>query len=416
MKRGIVIVALWTAALGTMAIIYLSQQPEEASAGPPVSSDGIALRTPTHDKAPVVSRLGLPVSEAAPRPDAYRGDRRHRGRSLAEGPAQPALRWSFPTRGRISAQPTVGRDGTIYVGSHDHHLYAISRAGTRVWRRDLEGPIYSSALLDAEGNIYVGSDARFFWSFTSGGRLRWRLATLGDADTSAALGPDGHLCFGAGSSLYSVARDGTPRWRFEVSGKIYASPAIDTDGTVYFGAQDDHFYAVDVEGRLRWSYRTRGDNDSSPILGDDGSIFFVSDDGHVYALNRDGALRWSADLGGYVRAPTALGNDGLVLAAVFGPRPRVAGLDPSSGALRWAFTITVTSSIDTGVASGPLVDREGNLYFGAHDNYVYSLTQSGGLRWVFGVEGDVDTPPMLTSDGVLLFGSDDRSLYALGRP
>jgi outer membrane protein assembly factor BamB len=33
-------------------------------------------------------------------------------------------RWRFPTKGPISGTPAIS-DGVLYVGSHDHHLYAL---------------------------------------------------------------------------------------------------------------------------------------------------------------------------------------------------------------------------------------------------------------------------------------------------
>ena len=169
------------------------------------------------------------------------------------------------------------------------------------------------------------------------------------------------------------------------------------------------------DGRLRWRYRTRGDNDGSPAIGDDGTLYFGSDDRHIYALTRDGALRWSADLEGYVRAPVAVHADGSVIAGVFGPRPRIVSLDAATGELRWFFPVTVSDSGERGVQSGPLVDREGAIYVGAHDDYLYALAPTGELRWAFGASGDVDSNPVLGRDGVLYVGSNDRHLYAIGR-
>ena len=186
-----------------------------------------------------------------------------------------------------------------------------------------------------------------------------------------------------------------------------------TTGTIYFGAQDDLFYAVAADGRLRWSYRTGQDNDSSPVIADDGTIYFGSDSRRVYALTRDGEVRWSHEVGGYVRAPLGLGRDGTVLAGVFGPRPRVVGLDPDTGEERWYFPVTVADNAQVGVASGPLVDREGFLYFGAHDDYIYSLAPDGDLRWVYQAHGDIDSSPVLAPDGSLIMGCDDHMVYAL---
>jgi outer membrane protein assembly factor BamB len=73
----------------------------------------------------------------------------------------------------------------------------------------------------------------------------------------------------------------------------------------------------------------------------------------------------------------------------------------------------MTESPEMGALSGPLVDGEGSIYFGGHDDFIYSLSRTGGLRWAFHVEGDVDAPPTLDADGTLYVGCDDGRLYAL---
>ena len=104
---------------------------------------------------------------------------------------------------------------------------------------------------------------------------------------------------------------------------------------------------------------------------------------------------------------------GAVYVGVFGPRPRVVCLDARDGSERWHFAVTIADTTEIGVASGPLVDRDGNVYFGAHDDYLYSLAPTGELRWAFRADADIDASPALAPDGTLYFGSDDQKLYAL---
>ena len=57
------------------------------------------------------------------------------------------------------SSPTVGLDGTIYVGSDDDHLYAINPGdGSVKWRMDLGGDVRSSPTIGVDGTVYVGSD------------------------------------------------------------------------------------------------------------------------------------------------------------------------------------------------------------------------------------------------------------------
>jgi outer membrane protein assembly factor BamB len=409
-RRALIFVSLWAAAIATVLVIWLAQP--AAPDAPVRRADGAPTYGPD-DRAPQVSRASLPVApitEGPPR--TFRNDRRHTARSPYEGPAEARVAWRYQASGRISGQAVVGRDGTVYVGSHDRHLHAVSAHGVLRWKRNLGDRIYATPLVDDDGNVYCGSDADVFTSFSPGGETRFRIETEGDADTGAVMAPDGTIHFVAGRDLWAIEKDGTVKWRFAARGKIFSTPAVDDDGTVYFGSQDDWLYAVAPDGRLRWSYHTRDDNDASPVIAGDGTIYFGSDDQHVYALSRDGDLVWSANVDGYVRAALALDSRGGVVVGVYGPRPRIVDLDARTGELVWFFPVTVTDSSEVGVHSGALVDRSGNIYVGAHDDYVYSLTADGQLRWIHATGGDVDGSPVLAPDGTLLVGADDGILYA----
>lgn len=413
-KRVFLLVAMWVGAGVAMLFLWLGRD-ADASLEPPRQAPGVPIRAQA-ETGETPSRADVPIAaiEEGP-PSTFRGDRRHTGRSPYLGPARPRTEWVDETQGRISAQVVADAAGNLYVASHDGKLRAYTSGGRLRWERELGGPVYSTPVVDERGHVYVGSDARIVWAFDRGGNVRWRLETEGDADTGLTLSPEGHLHFGAGKDLYSVTRDGDVRWRFRANEKIFATPAVDDDGTVYVGSQDDLFYAIAADGTQRWSYRTRGDNDGSPTLADDGTIYFGSDDDHVYALTRDGDLRWSVDLEGMVRAPVGLTGDGGVLVGAFGPRPRLVALDADDGDLRWSFPVTLSGTRELGVASGPLVDREGFIYFGAHDDYVYSLAPTGELRWVHELSGDVDASPILLPSGLLVVGCDDRRVYAIGQ-
>jgi outer membrane protein assembly factor BamB len=413
-KEWLIYGGMWTAAIVAMVAIYFSQEtgrPTSVSA----AGDGAPVRSAQEGPA------GLPPREAtsaqAPFPEGpprqYRGGPRHTGRSSFAGPGRAERYWAFETQGHVVGQPAVGDDGTVYVGSRDHHVYALTPTGGVVWRRDLGADVYASPAIHG-GRLYVGSDANFFFILDAHtGDVIVHLRTEGDVDTGIAVGSDGTAYFGAGPELWAVAQDGTVRFRFVAEDKIFSAPALDDDGTIYVGTQDDHLYALTPEGQLRWSFQARNDIDSGPVVGDDGTVYFGSDDHFVYALDRNGQRLWSADVGGYVRTPVALGLDGNVLVPVFGPHARLVSLDARTGEEQWEFSVSRTDSNELGVGSSPLVDRDGNIYFGADDDYLYAIDRRGRMRWIYPTEGNVDGDPVLAADGTLLVGSDDRHLHAL---
>ncbi|MCB9594960.1 MAG: PQQ-like beta-propeller repeat protein [Sandaracinaceae bacterium] len=411
-RRRLLIGGMWVAAIAAIVAIYLTLEPPVDDVQ---TREGGEARTfvAGEDVAEGPSRIGLAVAEDTGSVAHYRGGVRHTGRSPFRGPASAARAWQHEIGARISAQSVLGEDGTIYVGAHDHRFYAISPTGEERWSVPMHQKVWSAAAVVGD-TVFVGSDADAFFALdTANGHTRWRIRAEGDADGAPAI-YDGHVYFTAGPHLYAVTLDGELQWRFQARGPfLISSPAIDSDGTIYVGSIDDHVYAVAPDGRQRWEYRSGGNISSSPVIGDDGLIYFGSDDEYVHALDRDGHRVWRTHLDGFIRAPVALGRNGDVIAAVYGPRPRVVSMSASDGELRWYFPVNVTESPEIGVASGPLVDRDGNLYFGAHDDFLYAISGEGALRWIHRFGEDIDSAPILAEDGTLIVGCDDGFLYAI---
>ena len=155
----------------------------------------------------------------------FRQNPQHTGRSPYSGPESAYLKWSFTTGDYIPSSPTIGADGTIYVGSHDNNLYALNPNGHKKWSFNTSGFVISSPAIGADGTIYVGS---------------------------------------ADNRLYAVNPDGSEQWSFTTYSPVTSSPAIGADGTIYFGSNDGYLYAVNPDGSEQWSFTTWGAIPSSP--------------------------------------------------------------------------------------------------------------------------------------------------------
>jgi outer membrane protein assembly factor BamB len=354
-------------------------------------------------------------------------------RTSVKGPRSPRLKWVFRTDGRVYGDAAMAEDGTLYVPSHDGHLYAVDRDGRELWAFDAGGKIWSSPAIATDGTIYFGSDGDKLFALSPKGEPRWILSTevppknkkekplasRWDVDTSPAIGADGTVYFGCHYYLYAVRPSGEVRWRFQAGVdrvKIFSSPAIGPRGTIFFGTQGKRLFALDQNANVLWNVTTGGDNDSTPAVGDGGAVYFGSDDGLVRALDiTSGEMRWEAALGAPVRAPLAIGHDGTVFAATYGTKPFVVALDGTNGQERWRFHTEEGEGAFYGIQSGVLVDGEGYLYFGGRDHYVYCLTPEGERLWRYETGDQVDANPILGPDGTLYIGSDDRRLYAFER-
>ncbi|MDC0749122.1 PQQ-binding-like beta-propeller repeat protein [Polyangium mundeleinium] len=344
----------------------------------------------------------------------FRGDAKRRHQSPFYGPrALPAASVLHEVAASIAAMPAILEGGDLLVASLGGALVRLSPTGDLRWKIQLGDRIYASPLVTGDHAI-LGSDAdRVVAVRLSDGRIRWQLLVDGDADTAPAEAPDGSIVIAAGTSLYVIRPSGALRTRIRLQRKIYGSPAIDDDGTIYVGAQDDHLYAFTLAGARVFRRDLGADVDCAPLLGDDGAIFVGTDGGHVFAFEKSGALRFRVDVGGFVRGGLSLGRDGSVIAGVYGPRPGIVALDPTSGVERFAFRIREGGPRELGVHGGPLVDAEGRLYFGAADDHVYALDSRGSRLFSVLLGGDVDAPLVLGPGGVLYAGAEDGRLYAI---
>jgi outer membrane protein assembly factor BamB len=358
----------------------------------------------------------------------FRGDRARTGRAHIKGPRKAKLSWVFRTQGRIYADAAVAVDGTVYVASHDNHLYAVDTDGRERWSYDAGGKIWSSPAVAADGSIYFGSDADRLVSLDRMGTERWIFSTeqppedgeksssgRWDVDTSPVIAADGTVIFGCNLFVYAVRPNGMLRWYFKAGvgkAKIFSSPAMGSDGTIYFGTQGSYFFALDGSAKVLWHVKTGGDNDSTPAVGDDGTIYFGSDDKKVRAVAPGGNLKWEISVEAPVRAPVSIGHDGTVFASTYDEKPFLAALDGSTGKEKWRFHIEPGKGSFYGIQSGALVDSDGYVYFGGRDGYVYCLSPEGELVWRYKTGDQVDSGPVMGPDGTLYIGSDDKRLYA----
>ena len=130
----------------------------------------------------------------------------------------------MPPEVYIESSPAIGADGTIYVGSLDDNLYALTTE--RLAEVEISPPeidIVSSPAIGADGTIYVGSDDDNLYALTDNG-------------TSGSL-----------------------KWKYATGGPINSSPAIGADGTIYVGSDDNNLYALTdngTSGSLKWTYAT----------------------------------------------------------------------------------------------------------------------------------------------------------------
>jgi len=154
------------------------------------------------------------------------------------------LIWNFVAGDTIYSSPTVGTDGTIYIGSIDNKLYAVNADGTQKWAFTADSAVYSTPALAADGTIYFGSQFNIYALDANGNLLHSAFIPI-EAQTSPIIGADGTIYLGANTGiLYAFNPDLSTKWTYTLAGIICASPAIGANGTLYIGSMGGNFYAL----------------------------------------------------------------------------------------------------------------------------------------------------------------------------
>ncbi len=241
--------------------------------------------------------------------------------------ACPTQKWAFATGARVFSSPAIGADGTIYVGSTNGNLYAVNPnvtttcslpegqhyiCPTQKWAFATDGALFSSPAIGTDGTIYIGSEDHNLYAVNPDGRQKWKFATGDSVWSSPTIGTDGTIYFGSNDeSLYAVNPDGRKKWAFSTGDRIgFSSPAIGTDGTIYVGSGDNGNLCM--VGKAGWCSTIGDAMLGSPVIGADGTVYVGSLDGNLYAVNSDGMKKWAFPTGGDVDSSPAIGADGTI--------------------------------------------------------------------------------------------------------
>jgi PGF-CTERM protein len=315
----------------------------------------------------------------------------------------------------VTASPTVV-DGTVYIGSHDNHLYALdAETGSQAWQFETEMAIEKAAAVTPAGDspfsgagVFFGDQWRFYGVDGDSAESRWSQEIT---EVSAPVLADDGVFF-SGDKLNRIrTEDGTREWvslelrRSTEDGAVYSTsptPSV-ADGTIYAGAANGEIVAADpATGTADWGFPA-GKPIRSPPAVQDGRVFIGDSEGTLYAVE-DGSEAWqfSDPTDGITAAPTI--SDGTVF--VGSQDGTLYALGTESGDERWRF------GADGPVPSSPTV-ADGTVFFGSADGHVYAVeADSGEEVWRFDT-GDIVRSSPTVVDGVLFVGGWNGNVYAL---
>ncbi|MFI5357902.1 MAG: PQQ-binding-like beta-propeller repeat protein [Opitutales bacterium] len=235
-----------------------------------------------------------------------------------------------PTFNRRTAVPVLA-EGTVYVGSSDHGLYALEAAtGKILWRHDLGAPLFAAVALqgnDLVAGCYDGSVV-VLNRHTGAESARTKLGgPVASAPVIAGdmiiVGCRDYLLYGLRRSDLGIA------WRDSYWFSWVESVPQCQDGLIYIGGSDfRRVSAIDpATGRALWATDVRGLTWGTPVV----------TAGTVYA-------------GTSAQNPAAIHHEGGLVA-----------LDRRTGAVQWRHVVPLPASAERAGYLGSLVLARGNI-------------------------------------------------------
>jgi outer membrane protein assembly factor BamB len=371
-------------------------------------------------------------------------DARHSGRSPLLGP-------SFPPGGpgpddvavwdgfdKVKSSPTLGPDGTIYVGVGWSmcaiNPEAVNGVLTERWCRRLAADASaSSAAVAADGTVYIGDRGNAVIRFDpeTGNRIcKYVHGQEGDVKASITIGPDGTVYVGfvqnldGPGALTALTPNCTKIWSYSGGNMVgTSSPTLDS-GAVYFGDLAGLFHAVEADtGDFLWKLKIGSRISASPVVVPPG----MTHAGRIYVGSTNGlsavnpatrAADWTFTTDGTVDQTPALGADGTVYVASMRPKWKTLYAINPNGTQKWMFGPVNSGASNAGF---PIVGADGIVYV-AIGNTVYALRPTDGAAlWSYTVPMNIisfpaiggDASPQAGGTAILYVPSYNGNVYAL---
>jgi hypothetical protein len=367
-----------------------------------ISSSGCkdSITDPPEDKpAGYQEDIPWPSMDKNPWP-IHNGNAQLNNRSRFSGPTQGIVEWQIEIPAREinddSYRSPVCDDSTIYIvtfwdeDSSSTHLRAIGFDGIPRWKIPLEsnmnsGKVTTEPVLSSDGTIYVADWANKVLAVRTNGTIKWTLNVApANVNSQMNLDKEGNLyCFANDGVLYKVSPSGEVKWTLKLSsfGSSGSAVVFAPDGkTMYVTGYE--LYAVSTEGELKWSYDYPYDNNTwgyIPLVNASGNIYIKG----AWLIKPDGHEGPNYTAPDSIRSYTPNGDIEPVIdknGNIYTGAVGLASFD-YKGNLRWAKNIALRSYFSLGC------DKDNNIYYLTLDNKLTCIDSNGTEKWQLQLDG-----------------------------
>ena len=168
----------------------------------------------------------------------------------------------------VESSPLVIGD-TLYVGSWDHGLHALStRNGHQRWRFAADDKVNTSPAYH-HGTVFFGTNSGTLYAISARtGRLRWEAHQAREFFYATPTVAYGRVYIGSSDGTMYVygAKSGRLLWARPLGSYVYSAAAV-YKRRVYAGTYDGFLYSLDAAtGDVKWRIATRGAVHAAPTI------------------------------------------------------------------------------------------------------------------------------------------------------
>jgi len=272
------------------------------------------------------------------------------------------------SQGKITSQPIISSDGTIYLADWMHKVFAVNRDGTIKWTLDVSPAHVTSQMnLDMEGNLYFLASDGHLHKVSPEGKIIWRLiiSEFGSTSGSVVFSPDSRTMYITEDKVYAVTTDAELKWSYQhptasntyttiplvdALGNIYIfngffrikprgipfpyyqypdsvknfpfngniDPTIDKNGNIYIGVYG--LSSFDYTGKFRWAKNIALQAYFSLVSDKDNNIYFLTFDRKLTCIKNDGTEKWQLQLDGRYYYSPIIANGRMYFGTVEGSK------------------------------------------------------------------------------------------------
>ncbi|XP_072920716.1 beta-alanine-activating enzyme isoform X3 [Hemitrygon akajei] len=237
--------------------------------------------------------------------------------------------WTFCTQNSVKSSPIVDPDvGLVFIGSHDHHVYALDILDkVCVWKLHCGGgAVFSTPCLNKHPRLlYVATLGESLIAVNPDtGSAVWKRCCGKPLFSSPQCSSRSVYVGCVDGSLHCFSHNGDQLWQFSTGGPIFSSPCIfnlsATDQKIIFGSYDSFVYCLNEDGNQEWKFKTTKQVYAVPFIFpscefyDGTSVAVISTDGSLWILDAaTGELITSYSLSGEVFSSPVLWEKKLIV-------------------------------------------------------------------------------------------------------